>query len=131
MRSTLLLVMLMTSCSDARLVAEEPVWGKQQCSHCAMLVSEKVSAAQLVTTDSKRRFFDDLGCMVAWELREHPTVAARWVRANGSWADPGSSHFSAGHATPMDFGFVADAAGTLTFDEVRTAVQERQNGAHP
>ena len=124
MRATLLLIVMM-SCSEARLEAEEPVWGKQQCSHCAMLVSEKASAAQLVTIDSKRRFFDDVGCLAAWELREKPAVSARWVRAGGKWVDPASAHFSGGHATPMDFGFLADPAGTLTFDQVRSAVQDK------
>ena len=132
MRAALLIVLAM-SCSDAPLAAVEPVWGKQQCSHCAMLVSEKPPAAQAVTSDSKRRFFDDVGCMIAWELREHPVVTARWVRADGKWVDPAAARFSAGHSTPMDFGFLADSAGALGFAEVRAAVQEKINasGGHP
>jgi hypothetical protein len=121
-----LLLLMVVGCAEARLVAEEPVWGKQQCAHCAMLVSEKPPAAQAVTADSRRRFFDDVGCLVAWEQREQPTVAARWVRTpEGKWVDPASTRFSSGQATPMDFGFLPSAEGSATFDDVRAAVQQK------
>lgn len=120
----ILLFVLVLGCSEAALTAEEPVWGKQQCAHCAMLVSEKAPAAQAVTLEGKRRFFDDLGCMVAWESREAPKVRARWVRGPGGtgWVEPGSTRFASGRPTPMDFGFVADTQGTATFEDVRSAV---------
>lgn len=117
--------MLLLGCTEANLEAVEPVWGKQQCSHCAMLVSEKAPAAQAVTTEGKRRFFDDIGCMVAWEQREHPRVRARWVRAGESWIDPTATRFSAGQSTPMDFGFLADSKGAVTFEEVQQSVRAK------
>jgi nitrous oxide reductase accessory protein NosL len=128
-----LAVVLLAGCTEASLKPEDPVWGKQQCAHCAMLVSEKPPAAQVVTSDGKRRFFDDVGCMVAWEDRESPKVSARWVRdpSGTGWVDPATTHFSAGHPTPMDFGFLPDAAGVITFELLRTAVREKARRPPP
>lgn len=121
-----LLFMLVLGCSETRLEAVEPIWGKQQCAHCAMLVSEKPPSAQAVTSDHKRRFFDDLGCLIAWELREKPQVTARWVRnPDGAWVDPSATRFASGATTPMDFGFLPDPKGDADFDQVRAAVQEK------
>lgn len=122
----LLGLLLLLGCPERALAPVEPVWGKQSCAHCAMLVSEKAAAAQVVTADGQRRFFDDPGCMVAWEDREAPRVSARWVRGPGGagWVDPTTARFSAGHPTPMDFGFLADTDG-VTFEQVRAAVREK------
>ena len=132
MRAALVLLML-AGCTERVPGPEEPIWGKQQCAHCAMLVSEKAPAAQLLTAEGKRRFFDDLGCMVAFEEREHPKVAARWVRtpADDGWVDPATVKFSGGKVTPMDFGFLSQAQGPLTFEEVRTAVNNKARAPHP
>ena len=122
-----LLFLLVAGCSERVVEPEEPIWGKQQCAHCAMLVSAKPPAAQAITTEGKRKYFDDLGCMVAWEDRESPTVAARWVRApDGSgWLDPERVHYVGGQATPMDSGFLPDAQGRFSFSDVRAAVREK------
>lgn len=132
----MLLSMLVLGCAEGALKAEEPIWGKQQCAHCAMLVSEKPPSAQALTAEGKRRFFDDLGCLVAWEDREHPKVTARWVRdpSGTGWVDPVATHFSPGHPTPMDFGFLPDAQGAASFEQVRAAVREkaqRRPGSNP
>ena len=124
-RALVFSVLLWLGCDEGALKPEEPVWGKQQCAHCAMLVSQKPTAAQALTAQGKRLFFDDIGCLVAWEDREAPKVTARWVRAPSGtgWVDPTSAHFSAGHPTPMDFGFLPDAQGTVSFDALRAAVK--------
>lgn len=120
-----LVLLLLLGCTEATLDAVEPVWGKQQCAHCAMLVSDKPPAAQVVTSDGKRRFFDDIGCMVAWEQREHVGVRARWVRVAESWVDPTATRFREGQSTPMDFGFLADSQGVVTFEQVQQAVKAK------
>jgi hypothetical protein len=119
-------VLLVLACESGPLKAVDPVWGKQPCAHCAMLVSERASAAQAVLDNGERKFFDDVGCMVAWEAREQPKVKARWVRgpeAEG-WVEPSTAKFSSGNPTPMDFGFVAAVDG-VTWDEVVHAVQTK------
>ena len=129
MRAAILMLVLV-GCTESAPRAEDPVWGKQACAHCAMLVSEKPPAAQLITSDGKRKFFDDLGCMVAFEEREHPQVTARWVRdpSGEGWTEPATIHFSGGHKTPMDFGFLPDVQGIVTFDELRGVVLQKREG---
>lgn len=125
----MILCFVVVSCAGGALQPEEPIWGKQQCAHCAMLVSEKPSAAQVITAEGKRRFFDDPGCLLAWEARTSPRLVSRWVRGPGGtgWVDPQVTRFSSGNPTPMDFGFLADPQGSFSFDDVRVAVQEKAN----
>ena len=120
------IVLLFVACTPAVPAADEPVWGKQACSHCAMLVGDRASAAQVQLENGRHLFFDDVGCLVSWEARQHPPVKARWVRdANATrWIDPAQARFATGRPTPMDFGFLAADAG-LSFDEVRAAVASR------
>jgi hypothetical protein len=84
----------------------------------------------LVTSEGKRHFFDDVGCMVSFEDREKPKVAARWVREprGDGWVDPATVHFSGGKKTPMDFGFVPDAQGVVSFEVLRGVVLKKREG---
>lgn len=120
------LALFLGACPDAAPRAQDPYWGKQACAHCAMLVSEKPPAAQALLESGQRKYFDDVGCLVAWEARESPKLKAHWVRAptGDGWVDATTARFSAGNTTPMDFGFLPAAQG-VTFDEVRAAVAER------
>lgn len=115
--------------------ATDPVWGKEPCAHCAMLVGDRRHAAQIVT-ESQRRYFDDIGCYVLW-AEERPGAARRaWVRdASGAqWIDAKSATYVHGARTPMDFGFEARAAAAgeraVKWDEMRAAVvaRARQDG---
>ncbi len=121
-----LAVVLGLGCESGPPKPEEPVWGKQQCAHCSMLVSEKPPAAQALRDDNARKYFDDVGCLVAWEDREAPKLKAKWVRGPGGegWVPAETARYSSGHVTPMDFGFLADTTGA-TWDEVRAAVQAK------
>ena len=110
--------------------AAEPVWGKEPCAHCKMLVSDKRYAAQLIDEGGDRRFFDDLGCMVLFmEARKPPERA--WARdsVSGAWVDARTAKYVQGARTPMDFGFEARADGTIAFETMRTAVLEKKRGA--
>lgn len=113
--------------------AADPVWGKEPCAHCAMLVSDKRHGAQVIDSGD-RRFFDDVGCMVVW-LREHGDPADRaWVRDAGGvrWIDAKSARYQGGARTPMDFGFETRDDG-VGWDEMRDrvnaqAAQKRSGG---
>ena len=107
----------------------DPVWGKEPCAHCAMLVSDKRYAAEIVT-DGDRKFFDDIGCMVLW-LDEHGGKAEHsWVRTPDAarWSDATSSHYAEGAKTPMDFGFEPKAGDGLGWAEMRDRVRSRRIG---
>lgn len=114
------------ACGQKAPAPEEPVWGKQACAHCLMLLSDRRAAAQLVREDGTYAFFDDVGCMVEWLARENEPVRARWVRKpDGSgWIAAEQARYSTGHQTPMDYGLLPDDTGAITYEAARTLVQE-------
>ena len=126
---TLLAGLLALGCEDASRPVD-PVWGKQPCGHCAMLVSEPRFAAELSTKDQSRVFFDDVGCMAGYIAARHPDVQAMWVRDDGGhWIDARTAHFEKGEKTPMDYGFTAKASGSTAWGDVEAAVKLREKGA--
>ena len=110
-------LLLLLACSNG-LEAVEPAWGKEQCAHCMMLVSEREPAAQLITADGTRRFFDDVGCMMAFN---EANPKARWVHLGNSWVPAETARYAPAR-TPMDYGFVAAKDG-ISFDELREKVK--------
>ena len=118
---TLIVCALMACDSFDRPV--DPVWGKQPCGACAMLVSDPRTAAQLVTRDGERLYFDDIGCMVGSEkLKEAANV---WVRdGSGRWIDARTAKYGRG-STPMDYGFVVAPSG-FEFEAVQRAVNAQK-----
>ena len=111
-------VLGVAGCRDAADKPFEPVWGKQPCDHCAMLLDEPRFAAQAATPDGNHIYFDDVGCLVAW-LREHSTAQARaWVRRKEQWVDAGAARYLAGQRTPMGYGYVASTSG-IDFSELQ------------
>ena len=114
--------LLAAACSRTD-AATEPVWGKEPCAHCKMLVSDKRYAAQIVDEAGEHRFFDDIGCMVLWMDAHKPAVRA-WVRdaTSGAWLDARTAQYVQGARTPMDFGFEAHSAGGVPFETTRDAV---------
>jgi hypothetical protein len=126
--SAALVAALCLGCEADMGVPKEPIWGKQPCEECAMLLSEPRHGAQLVTADHERLYFDDLGCMVAW-MRANPQPPLQtWVRAadDGQWLTAGKAGYRQGEHTPMGYGFVAVAGhGALEWSEVRRLVHAR------
>jgi copper chaperone NosL len=114
------------ACTESADAPNDPVWGKEACSHCTMLVSSRRYAAQIVTADGSRRFFDDIGCMVSY-VAERGAPKHAWVRdADGDgWLDARAATYRAGAASPMDFGFEASRRADLSLDDVQRAVAKR------
>ena len=104
----------------------DPVWGKQACASCTMIVSEPRFAAQLATEEGTRLFFDDPGCMAAW-VREHGGKARRmWVRTGaGTWVDARTARFARGQRSPMNFGFAALEGGDQEWADVEAVARAR------
>ena len=115
-------LLLLVGCST-EVAPQEPVWGKQPCKHCAMLVSERQSAAQLLLHDGTRHYFDDVGCMVSWEDREKLVPRAQWVRVGDGWMSAEAARYQRAH-TPMDYGYVGAREG-VEFTAVQAAVLAR------
>ncbi len=105
----------------------EPVWGKQPCAHCAMVLSDHRFGAEVLTSDGDRFFFDDPGCMVLFVEERKLASARSWVRDEGAgrWVDARTARYEGGAQTPMDFGFEAKVAGKLAWTEMRAKVLEK------
>jgi nitrous oxide reductase accessory protein NosL len=110
--------------SDAPI---DPVWGKQACAHCAMIVGDKRYAAQ-VLAEGDRFFFDDIGCMVLWTEAQKAKPVRAWVRdpQATAWVDATSARYASGAHTPMDFGFETRGEGGVGWSEMRQQVIARK-----
>lgn len=120
-------LMMLLGCEDYTR-ASEPVWDKQPCAHCHMLVSDPRFAAQLVTHGHERLYFDDPGCLAAY-MQAHPTELERaWVHSDAGWTPTERAHFKSGASSPMGYGFIADATGEHDFAAVSGAASTRRTG---
>ncbi len=104
---------LVAACAARPVGPPEIVLDRSVCSHCGMLISERIYAAALRTTDGGEQVFDDLGCLLA-ALRKPGSADARvWVHdATGAgWIDGPSALFVASPSlrTPMAGGIAAFA----------------------
>src|SRR5262249_21348331 len=112
----------------------DPVWGKQVCGHCAMLVSDPRYAAQVLLKNGERVYFDDVGCMAAWETEHAGTYTADWVHDHdgAAWLKASTAQYRHGAQTPMDWGYTAHAPTVgdgVTWDGVRAHLR-LQTGGH-
>lgn len=90
-----------------------------------MIVENHRTAAEVLTQDGERLFFDDAGCMVVW-LSKHPGAESKtWAMTESGWAEATSARWSSGATTPMDFGWTASSAGS-SWNDMRAAVLERE-----
>jgi copper chaperone NosL len=124
-----LLALAALACQDASSPVD-PVWGKQACASCSMLVSDRRYAAQLVTDDGTRVFFDDPGCMATWIAEGRAHAQRMWVYgAAGTWIDARAARFVRDQPSPMGFGFAPDAAGSAEWADVESSVALRTKNA--
>lgn len=115
-------------CTQGAAEPKEPVWGKQPCENCAMLLSEKQHGAQVLTRAGDRLYFDDLGCLVAWSEAHPGEAQAQWARTadTQAWLPLDKAGYAPAAHTPMDFGFIATAKpGTVTWQQVSDAVHAK------
>ena len=119
--------LLLAACATADK-AVEPVWTKEPCAHCAMVLTDQRFGAQLVTSAGERFHFDDVGCMVLFASERSVPLTHAWVRDadGGVWIDARSARYRAGAASPMDFGFEAHGSGGVAWDEMRDRVLAKQ-----
>ena len=97
----------------------EIVLDRSACRHCAMLISERIYAAALRTSDGGEQVFDDIGCLLAAVRGQGLTDAHVWFHdgTTGDWIDGASAVFVASPTlrTPMAGGILAfanrDSAG--------------------
>ena len=109
----------------------DPVWGKQACAHCGMLVGERRYAAQAAVA-GERKYFDDIGCMILFMEERKVRPDHTWVHAGDAWLDAAAARYANDAKTPMDFGLEARAPGSagtgLGWDEARAQVLAKGRG---
>ncbi len=122
----LLALTFLWACTRPADQPAEPVWGKQACDHCMMLISERPPAAQLTLPDGTRKFFDDVGCMIAWQALAGAQPAHAWVHAadGAGWLDAHSARYRGGQRTPMDYGYLPGREG-ISFEELAQTLRAR------
>lgn len=129
--ATVLLAWTLLACGRDPDQPVDPVWGKEPCAHCAMLVGEPRTAAQAVNTHGDRVFFDDIGCLVLWAAEQkNGPPRRRWVHAatGKAWLPAGTARYLGGQPTPMDFGFVAaEGKNGIEYEQMARAVVERRD----
>ncbi len=100
----------------------EPVWGKEPCAHCAMVLSDRRFGAQVLSSAGERFFFDDPGCMVLFLEERGLGSAQAWVHEDSRWVDARGARYASGAVTPMDFGCEPKSTGDLTWSDMRGRV---------
>lgn len=121
-----LLLLLGVACQTRGDGPEDPIWGKQTCASCAMLVSAPRFAAQLAASNGEVHYFDDVGCLAAYLAQRTRATGQAWVRAEaGGWVKAELAHFASGAKTPMDYGFALSENGPLDWQAVRGEVSQR------
>jgi len=105
----------------------DPVWAKQPCAYCAMLVTEARYSAQVTTQLPERLWFDDIGCLVAYLADRKPKVQRIWVHdaTTPRWLAAGDARYRDGAKTPMDFGFAAGTKDGIDFATMQRTILAR------
>lgn len=129
-RILIAVMLLLAACEDFTRAAD-PVWNKQPCSHCHMLVSDPRYAAQLVTKKHERLHFDDPGCLAAYMHDRPGDIERAWVRVDDAWVGIEEARFSPSDSSPMGYGLLADRAGQKDFSAVMSAASARRNPGAP
>lgn len=107
----------------------EPAWDRERCAHCRMAVSDPRFAAQIQTAAGEVLFFDDPGCLLAYEKRHAPAERAVYFHhvREARWMPPATTAFLSEARTPMNWGLAAvDAAtpGAVSVADARAALPE-------
>jgi len=113
MRAAFMAVMLVAAsgCAATPDGPPEIVVDRSPCSHCGMLISERVYAAAYRAAGSEARVFDDIGCLIAAARREGSGPTRFWFLdgTDGAWIDGDAAVFvaSVDIRTPMGGGILA------------------------
>ncbi len=109
--------------------AVEPSWDRETCAFCRMHLAERPFAAQLHTGDARVLFFDDPGCLFAYQDREKPEMHALYFRhvERDEWVIGDDVAFVSVPASPMGYGLGAVTRGTPGSFDIAEA---RRRAAH-
>ena len=115
MRKTALIVLAtalwIAACATRAAGPPLIVVDRSACSHCGMLISERIYAAALRTPDGREQVFDDIGCLLRFVRDESIEQSTFWFHdaGDGHWIDGRAAVFvrSTAFHTPMGGGVIA------------------------
>lgn len=88
-------------------------WDRDMCTRCAMVVSERKHAVQVINPiDGRSYMFDDIGCSSLWFKNQKIDWAEKaiiWITdaKSGKWINAKTAFYDAGNISPMAYGFMA------------------------
>ena len=110
---------LLVACEDIEQPLA-PIWGKERCGNCSMVVADRRFAGQAINEKNERLFFDDPGCLATY-VSSHPRTRHAWLLSQCRWIDASRARFNSGAQSPMDYCFVAAAEGKLDWSALERA----------
>ena len=115
---------LMSACLQQELKPQDPIWGKQSCENCRMVLSDKRFAVQRVLPTGRILYYDDINC--ALKHNHGDAEGVLYVRPYGDekWVPAEEAKYMSGFMTPMNSGYGAvKDGGTINFSEIKQKFQ--------
>lgn len=127
--------------SDIHNKEQKPLTYKDntvQCPQCHMYLVGQKDTAQIITTEGKTHFLDDVGCAILW-LRDQKISLKQirfWVftRDSQTFIEANKAFYSIKDHTPMKYGFGAYEhvqTGYIDFEEMRLRMLRGENMSNP
>lgn len=120
---------------DAKAIIITPK--EYQCSTCKMEIEHLQFAAQVVNSNGKTWFFDEIGCLVMWlEGQSFKNTATLWTQTEDTnhWINAKTAWYSRDSVTPMGYGFAAYEEfkdGLIDFETMRLKMLRGENMTDP
>ena len=110
MKPLLLIIFLLLtlSCQERPSEPQDPIWERESCANCRMVLSEKRYAVQRILDSGETHFYDDINC--AMKHHHHPHEEGKlYVRPYGDekWVPAEEVTYQSGLRTPMNSGYGA------------------------
>jgi nitrous oxide reductase accessory protein NosL len=120
---SIFIVLIFTSCEKKISTNPKEIhWDRDMCSRCAMVISDRNHAVQVINPeDGKAYVFDDIGCTILWFKEQNvkwEEKAVIWITdiKTAKWIDAKKAFYDTMNLTPMAYGFGAH--------EIKSDIQE-------
>lgn len=113
------LLMIFSACVEGEAKPQDPLWERDSCAHCRMVLSEKRYAVQRILPNGQIHHYDDIVC--AMKHGHAPDEGKLYVRPDGGdeWVDAEKATYESGLRTPMNSGFGAvKSGGPVSFQDI-------------
>ena len=140
--TSIIIILIFTACEKKISTKPHEIhWDRDMCSRCAMVISDRNHAVQVINPeDGKVYVFDDIGCTILWFKEQDikwEEKAIIWITdiKSSKWIDAKKALFDTMNITPMAYGFgehenkeeVQAGLEIIDFNEVKKRVLEIGN----